>query len=242
MRLYGDLAQYWELVTPLEDHAETAALLTGLLRSIVHPLNRILELGSGSGAIAHHLPSSVHATLVDQSEDMLALSRHRNPRHRHLCANLLELELNEHFDAVLMYDAVMYLADEDALRTALRVARSHCRDGGAILFVPDILREDFQSGSTLVGGSDLDETGARLTEWHWDPDPTDDHFTVEFSLMYRNGGPVECVHESHEMTFFSRERWHQILAESGLNPVAVDLAPGFPIGRPFLCTVGQEHG
>ena len=240
MRLYGDLAQYWDLVSPLEDHAETTELVLGLLRSVTNPLHRILELGSGSGAIASHLPPDIHATLVDGSEDMLNVSRRRNPRHRHLCTDIHGLNLDERFDAVLMYDAVMYLPDAAALKSALTVARSHCRDGGVILFVPDVLKEDFRPGTTLVGGSDSGKRGARLTEWHWDPDPTDDHFSVEFSLMYRSDERVECVHESHRMSFFSRTRWLEILAECELDPITVDLAPGFPIGTPFLCPVGDE--
>ena len=68
MRLYGELAQYWELLSPLEDHAEEAELIIGLLRAVTEPFQSLLELGSGTGTIAHFLPESVSATLVDRSQ------------------------------------------------------------------------------------------------------------------------------------------------------------------------------
>jgi SAM-dependent methyltransferase len=235
MRLYAELAQYWELLSPLGEHEEEAALIFGLLSSSADPMESLLELGSGTGAVAHFLPSHIQATLVDRSESMLTISRQRSPRHRHLCADLLTLSLPEQFDVVLMHDAVMYLQSEDELRRALTIAKAHCRPGGTLLFLPDLMREDFHSGHTLVGGSDQGDVGARLTEWHWDPDPEDDLFRVEFSLMLREKGSVRTIHESHTMSFFSRTRWTALLVELGLEPIPVDLAPGFPIGVPVLC-------
>jgi hypothetical protein len=143
-------------------------------------------------------------------------------------ADILSLDLGRHFDAVLMHDAVMYLQSKAELSRALEIARAHCRPGGAILFIPDLVREDFQTGTTLVGG------GARLTEWHWDPDPSDDLFQVEFSMMVREGGKVECIHESHTMSLFSQAHWEALFNADNLSCVPIDLAPGFPIGIPFL--------
>jgi len=234
MRLYEDLARFWDLITPLEDHAEEAELILALLQSVAQPLNTLLELGSGSGAIAHFLPPSIQATLVDRSPQMLEISHARNPSQSHVCSDILTLDLNTRFDAVLMHDAVMYLQSESELIRALEVACAHCRPGGAILFIPDLVREDFHSGHTLVGGGDTPEESARLTEWHWDPNPNDDQFQVEFSLLLRTGSTVECIHESHTMSFFSRTRWEAIFSQANLTPIAIDLAAGFPIGTPFL--------
>ena len=234
MRMYSDLAHWWPLLSPREDFAEQAELLFGLLQTAAGHVDQLLELGSGSGNIASWLPESTKATLVDKSEEMLALSKRQNSRHIHICEDVIHMRLGQRFDAVLMHDAVMYLTEEESVRAALGTARAHVRRDGAVLFVPDLLKENFVDGHTLVGGSDDEDRGARLTEWHWDPNPSDDTFQVEFSLLLKEQGQMTAIHESHTLGIFTRERWETMFHDAGLELIAVDLAPGFPIGVPLL--------
>jgi hypothetical protein len=63
------------------------------------------------------------------------------------------LNLGREFDLVLIHDAIMYATDEASVRATLATAHRHCRPGGAVLIVPDCVRETFQP-STETGGKD----------------------------------------------------------------------------------------
>ena len=107
----------------------------------------------------------------------------------------------------------------------------HCRPGGAALFAPDHVRENFQP-STDHGGNDDERRGVRYLEWVWDPDPTDTTYTVDYAYMLRESdGVVRVEHDRHIEGLFARAEWLQILADAGFQPQVVpcehsELEPG----------------
>ena len=137
-----------------------------------------MELGSGGGNTASHLNERFQMTLVDRSPEMLALSETINPECEHLEGDMRTLRLDRLFDAVLIHDAISYMASEDDLRQAIETAFLHCRPGGAAIFAPDFIRETFRETHDS-GGHDSTERGLRYLEWIWDPDPTDSTYISE---------------------------------------------------------------
>src|SRR5260221_6739529 len=83
-RLYQELAGWWPLISPPEEYAQEAAHLADVLSSATPPVREVLDLGSGGGHVAAHLKERVALTLVDLSEDMLAVSRRLHPQCEHL--------------------------------------------------------------------------------------------------------------------------------------------------------------
>ena len=83
-RFYSDLAPWWPLISAPEEYAEEAAFAASLLRTAEPPTRTVLELGSGGGNNAFHLKGEFAMTLVDLSEDMLAVSRELNPECEHV--------------------------------------------------------------------------------------------------------------------------------------------------------------
>ncbi|HEV2241862.1 MAG TPA: class I SAM-dependent methyltransferase, partial [Streptosporangiaceae bacterium] len=86
-RLYAELAPWWPLISPPEEYAQEAAYLAGVLTSAALPVREVrevLDLGSGGGHVAVHLKERFAMTLVDLSEDMLAVSRRLNPGCAHI--------------------------------------------------------------------------------------------------------------------------------------------------------------
>ncbi len=219
-RLYTDLAAWWPLLSPPQDYDEEAV---GLLMAAQEALGRApaswLELGSGAGHLACHLPSAIEVVLVDQAEPMLAVSRSLNPDREHLCGDLRSLRLPRRFDVVLIHDAVMYLADRDALARALETAAAHLEPGGVAIFVPDCTKETFEEG-VAVCGVDRGERGARLLEWRHGLDG--ERFVVDFSVMLRTGNEVEAVHERHTMGVYALTTWTAAIEAAGLTVVGGD--------------------
>lgn len=68
MRLYGELAPWFHLLTAPADYADEATAILGLLReNIQGSLETLLELGSGGGNTASHLKRDLVVTLSDLS-------------------------------------------------------------------------------------------------------------------------------------------------------------------------------
>ena len=148
-RFYGDLAVWWPLISPPEEYAEEAAFAASVLRSASIPVREVLELGSGGGHNAVHLKVSFAMTLVDLSDEMLAVSRRLNPECDHHPGDMRTVRLGRTFDAVFVHDAVDYMTSEVDLRRAVETAFAHCRPGGIAVFVPDCTRESFEAHAWL---------------------------------------------------------------------------------------------
>jgi SAM-dependent methyltransferase len=247
-RLYRDLAGWWPLISPPGEYADEAAYLAAVFRSGPIPVHEVLDLGSGGGHVAVHLKERLDLTLVDISEEMLAVSRELNPECAHRQGDMRTIRLGRMFDAVLVHDAVDYVTCEADLRQVIETAFTHCRPGGMALFVPDHLAETFHAASG--GGGSSDETGrqASFREWAWDPDPADDWIQAEYEFTLRAAdGTVQVVHEAHRLGAFRRDAWLRLLAEagftaqagSGAEPLA-GLRPGAKMPRNLL--IGHRPG
>ncbi len=102
-------------------------------------------------------------TLVDLSEDMLAVSRELNPECEHLPGDMRTVRLGRTFDAVFVHDAIEYMTTEADLRQAIATAYEHCRPGGVAVLVPDDIAENFEPAT--------DSRRARRPRRPWRPLP-----------------------------------------------------------------------
>ena len=234
MRLYSDLAAWWPLLDDPADYAEEAGVYGDLLAEACDaPIESLLELGSGGGNTASHLKRRFRRlVLADLSEDMLAVSRSLNPECEHRAGDMRTLRLGRTFDAVFIHDAVCYMTTEADLRRAIETAWVHCRPGGAVLFAPDYVRENFRAGESTGGCDERLPSGAasecprglRYLEWVWDPDPKDTEYLVDFAFLLRErDGSVRAVQDRHVEGLFARGRWLDLLASAGFEARVVPL-------------------
>ncbi|HZB60799.1 MAG TPA: class I SAM-dependent methyltransferase, partial [Actinomycetota bacterium] len=155
-KMYGELAGWWPLLSAPAGYAEEAEIYRRLLATAGDRApETVLELGSGGGNNASHLKAHFRLTLVDLSAGMLEVSRELNPGCEHVQGDMRTVRLGRVFDAVFVHDAVAYMTSEEDLRKVMDTAFAHCRPGGAALFAPDHLRENFRTG-TDYGGHDGD--------------------------------------------------------------------------------------
>ena len=237
MKLYGELASWWPLVSPPEDYAPEAALYLALLRE-AEPLATVLELGSGGGHVASHLGAAGLAlTLVDRSPDMLAVSRALNPGSRHLEGDMTSLRLDETFDAVFVQDALTHLRGRDELLACVRTAAHHCRPGGRVLLAPDWVAERFEPGTSHDGRDGDDGRGVRWTCWTHPADPATGTFRTDYAFLLREAdGSVRVVHDHHLLGLHDRETWMAVCRDAGLVPERRVLPLDEPEGcEVFLC-------
>ena len=217
-KLYVELAPWFHLLSSPADYAEEAEFARKLLAESSSEAPRtVLELGSGGGNNASHMKAHFQMTLVDLSQPMLDLSRKLNPECEHLQGDMKSIRLGRTFDAVFVHDAIMYMTTEEDLLRSIETAAVHCKLGGVVLIMPDVVRETFVS-LTTHGGHDGDGRGIRYIEWTFDPDPADTTYTVDFAYLLREGaGPVRVVHDHHVFGMFPRETWLSLLRSAGFE-------------------------
>lgn len=231
-KLYRELADWWPVLSAPEDYAKEAAFCEQALRAAcsLEP-QTLLELGSGGGNNASYLKKHFQATLVDLAPGMLEVSRALNPECEHIPGDMRQVRLGRQFDLVFIHDAIMYMTTESDLRQAIQTAYLHCRPGGAALFAPDYVRENFKA-HTDHGGHDRGNRALRYLEWILDPDPTDNSFLSVMVYLLREGTEtIECVLDQHLLGLFSRDQWLQWLTETGFEASVVpfihsDSTPG----------------
>lgn len=215
-----------------DDYVEEAEFYRkALVAACRRPPRTLLELGSGGGNNASHLKPHFELVLVDRAPGMLDVSRALNPECEHVLGDLRTVRLGRQFDCVFVHDAITYMTSESDLRQALETAFAHCRPGGAALFAPDHLRENFQP-DTDHGGHDGADRALRYLEWSWDPDPTDTTCVVDYVYVLRErDGSVRIEHDRSLEGLFPRGVWLRLLADVGFSPRAVpfdhsELEPG----------------
>jgi SAM-dependent methyltransferase len=217
-RLYGDLAEWWPLISPVEDYEEEAAFAAEMLATARIPVRSVLELGSGGGHNAFFLKARYEMTLVDLSPAMLAVSTELNPECEHIVGDMRDVRLGRTFDAVFIHDAIDYMTDERDLCAAMATASAHCRPGGVALVLPDHTVESFVPG-TDHGGSDGAGRGIRYLEWTRGPDPGDSVVETDYVFLIRlAGGHVRVVHERHQTGLFAEAVWLDALRRAGFTP------------------------
>jgi SAM-dependent methyltransferase len=221
-KLYDELAAWWPLLSAPADYAEEAAFYREALIAACEPPPRtLLELGSGGGNNASHLKAHFELVLVDVSPGMLAVSRALNPECEHVQGDMRSVRLGRQFDCVFVHDAIAYVTSQPDLRRTFETAFAHCRPGGAALFAPDYVRENFRE-STGHGGHDGALRSLRYLEWVWDPDPADDTYLVDFAYLLRErDGSVRVERDRHVEGVFARGDWLRLLAEVGFEPRVV---------------------
>jgi SAM-dependent methyltransferase len=242
-RLYHDLATWWPLISPSGEYTEEAAYLAAVLSSTAAiGVHEVLDLGSGGGHIAARLKDKFSLTLVDISEDMLAVSRRLNPECDHLLGDMRSIRLGHAFDAVLIHDAIDYVITEDGLASVIATAFAHCRPGGIAVFVPDYVKDDFREfvGS---GGGGADGTGRHATfrERTWDPDPADYWVQADYEFILREAdGSVEVIRETHRLGAFSRDTWRRLLTGAGFAAGAGYAGRALPGRAPYNLFVAHR--
>ncbi|MGI9052405.1 MAG: class I SAM-dependent methyltransferase [Ilumatobacteraceae bacterium] len=220
-RFYGELAEWWPLISPPEEYVEEAAFAGELLASASIPVRTVLELGSGGGSNAVHLTPSFTLTLVDLSADMLAVSRRLNPTCEHLVGDMRTVRLDRQFDAVFLHDAVDYMTTEDDLGLAIETAFVHCRPGGVAVITPDEVVGAFEPDTSHGGRDGPDGRSVRYLEWSRDPDPDDTWVETDYAFVLRVYDDVRVVHETHRTGLFRVEDWLRLLNNVGFRPMVV---------------------
>lgn len=216
--LYGELADWWQTISPTSDYADEAAFFDSLFAKA--KVKSILELGAGGGNVAFYLKQHYIMTLTDIAPGMVAMSKKQNPECENVVGDMFSLRLGKLYDAVFIHDAIMYATTMDELRQALETAYVHTKLGGLVVVVPDCIRETFQEVTHYEGHDDGDKA-VRYIQWISDPDPADTQFDYDFVIAIKEAGDLRSVVDRQVCGLFSRQQWLEALEQTGFSASAV---------------------
>lgn len=110
----------------------------------------ILDAGCGAGRpVAEYLiKRGARLTGVDASLSMIQLCESRFPSAEWLCQNILSLRLNTLFDAIVAWDWLFHLQEEDQKKALFNLCQ-HLKCGGIIMFTSGA--ECFEATAPLLG-------------------------------------------------------------------------------------------
>ncbi len=216
MKLYDQMADWYPVLTPLEEYVEEAQVFRDiLLGALGDGRHTLLELGAGAGHNAHYLAADFDLTLTDLSPRMIELARVSCPGATFAVGDMRSLRLHRTFDAVFVHDALCYMLTEADLAAVFATARAHLRPGGVLLLAPDFFAETFEDGDE-VGGSEIDGRSLRYLAWVWQREGQKDRYVVDYAIMTRVGEAVpEVHHDRHEEGLFPRATWIRLLEAAG---------------------------
>ncbi len=215
-QFYGTLAEWWPVLSPVEDYAEEAGEIRDVLLRYRPRARTLLELGSGGGHVACYLRPHFACCLTDISAEMLAVSRQLNPECEHIEGDMRTLDLKRTFDIVIAHDAIDYMTSEADLARVCDTAWRHLRPGGLVLLLPDAVTETFEPGTESGGGDHADGRAARLLEWTEDIAPGATQMAVHYNFLLREpDGHVRSIYERHDCGLFPKDTWTRVLAARG---------------------------
>ena len=227
MLIYQELADWWPLFSDPADYRKEADWAwAALAQSARGPVTSMLELGSGGGNSASHLKGRCRLTLADLSPRMVEVSRLLNPECEHVVGDMRTLRLGQHFDAVFIHDAIMYMTTSEDLHAALATAAEHLARGGIALVQPDFLAETFRPSTSHGGHDGPDGRALRWVEWKREPAAGRSVVEVDYAIVLREAdGATRTVHDRHLNGLFPRKAWRAAFREVGFATVGVESDP-----------------
>lgn len=236
-RLYSDLAWLWPLWGDATgEYAQYCDhVVTRIGQYARRPVTSLLNIGCGGGKNVFNLKKHYRVTGVDLSPAMLRLANDLNPECEFTVGDMRSFALGRTFDAVLMDDAISYMASKPDLEAAFRVAFLHLNPGGVMVTGPDDTKETFAQNRTRVSHADPhskpDDLDVVFIENDYDPDPSDDHYEATMVYLIRDRGKLRVETDHHRLGLFSTDVWRETLVQTGFEVHAGTYAED---GREYL--------
>jgi len=226
---FASYASYYDLLYQDKDYAVETAFIRGVMQSFCPRVDRVLDLGCGTGTHARHLAAlGLSVCGVDGSSSMVecALSSHATlpedfrRRLAFLKGDIRNLRLGEKFDCVLsLFHVMSYMTSNADLQHAFQTVRHHLAPGGICLFDcwygPAVLH--LRPSVRVKELEDEEFSILRVA----DPAmrPNENAVDVNYTLWVKNraADTLEIVRETHRMRYLFRPEIDSLAEQAGLQ-------------------------
>ena len=178
------------------------------------PIRTVLDVGCGTGRHLAELQRELAVEGLDIDAAVLAVARERArgaPLHR---ADMTGFDLGRRFDAVLcLGSAIGYATTISKLRETISTFARHTNQGGVVVVVPWVFRDDWVIGhvdAEVVDLPDLKIARFRIGGLAGGVSTLDVHYLVA------TPGGAEAFSERHRLGLFTDEEYRAAFAAAGL--------------------------
>jgi SAM-dependent methyltransferase len=144
MTVFGNYAQYYDLLYQDKNYAQEAEFIIQLLKTHAPEAENLLELGSGTGRHAEYLlKAGYHVHGIERSTHMLNLCKERLTRlgsdyhtaFQVTTGDIADIALGKTFDVVLaLFHVISYQVSNAALTATFSRVKQHLKPGGVFIF------------------------------------------------------------------------------------------------------------
>ena len=224
LRLYGDLAHLWPIISPPEEYMVEAQEWLDVIRGRLDlsaaaglGLPALLELGCGGGHLLSHLTQHFITEAVDISPEMLEISRGLNSQTLHHLGDMRDVRLGRTFDVVAIHDAINYMTTEDDLRAAIETATIHLNPGGVLLLAPDCIEETFTGPRVVEWTREAEDRSVTFIEYMGKPRSGSTTIESVFIFVIDDDGDIRVEVDRHTGGLFPTKTWLGLLDAAGLD-------------------------
>lgn len=235
LRMYGDLAQYYDLQYSSKDYRGEVRRLEELARRFGHSGGRSwLDVACGTGRHLEILRRRHDCVGVDASSEMLRIAHRRLPGVHLVCGDMRTFRLDRRFDVVsCLFSAVGHLETEEDLAKALANFARHLRPGGVAIVEPWILPSRAKPGHLSLRTVEGEGTTfVRLARSRIQGRRT----VIQYRyLIGETGRGIRYLAETDRPLMVEAARLKDLMRQAGLRPRF--LARGFASERGLLLGV-----
>lgn len=249
MESYGEFAKVYDMFMDNINYEDWGNYLIERLREYGISEGLVLELGCGTGSMTELLAEAGYDMIgVDNSEEMLAEAMEKRVESGHEILYLLQdmqaFELYGTVRAVVsVCDCLNYLTEEEELLRVFKLVNNYLDPGGIFLFdMNSVYKYQEMLGDRTIAENRRD--GSFIWENSYDTESGINIYELTLFLP-REDGLYEKSEEVHYQRAYSLEQIRTLLAQSGLELLAVyDAYTMEPVredsGR--WTFVAREHG
>lgn len=231
--VFATYAAYYDLLYGDKNYSAEAAFVATQIRATVPAVERILDLGCGTGRHASAMAELGFSLVgLDRSPSMVEKAEVRRQslptqlasQLRFAVADVREARLGESFDAVTsLFHVMSYQLTEDDLVAVFATAAAHLRIGGCFVFDfwygPAVLAKPPDVRIKRLAHEDLRLTRIAEPVMFTERNQVDVHY--ELFVEQPEGILVAHFREEHNMRYWFLPELQRLLSESGFRVARV---------------------
>ncbi|WP_345239792.1 class I SAM-dependent methyltransferase [Pontibacillus salipaludis] len=221
---YGRFAEIYDQLMEEVPYQDWVSFTQSSIRSTGAKVNRILDLGAGTGEISIRLAKEGYSvTGVDLSEDMLAVANRKSTEQKAsvewIKQDITSLDIPIRYDMVISYcDVINYITDEQQIQKTFQLAYDAVKPGGLFLF-------DVHS-TGYIDGYLSGQTFGTVTDdisyiWFCDENEEDYSVTHDLTFFVKKDDLYERFDEYHNQRTFPVSTYVAWLQDCGFDVLGI---------------------
>lgn len=226
--MFSESADFYDLIYGrFKDYRAESERVAKMIRERNPAAKTILDVACGTGEHARHLRElGFYVDGVDVDPRFVELARRKNPSGRFFCQDMVELDLDDTYDAVLcLFSSVGYLRTEERLRASIERLARHVVEGGLVVVEPWFGPGEMEDGYIAMHTAEREDIKVcRMSRTTIEEEIS----RLEFEYLVGRREGLERRREVHELGLFTRAQMERAFHDAGLE---VDYDPEGLLGR-----------